>query len=157
MKIYLFFLSMIFLISNESKEKIIGNLNSYNLKIIVETDPTKKTDEIDFHHVIKEKIYFRNKAEILSTEIIEVKSNDGYILTGINTLKSKNKNIYQMEYYRSNGSPEIFVYFDNRGTKLCKQTAFRNKTEYNFIKKGLNTKYFDDLKIVKSYDLIDLF
>lgn len=157
MKFSLIFLLAFLLISNESKEKIIGNTQGYNLKVIVEIDPKKKTKEISFHHIVKEKLYFRNKTQILKTEIVDLENLNGYILSGINELKFKNDNIYQMEYYRSNGSPEIFVYFNVSGILLCKETVYRNKTEYNFIKKGLNEKYFDNFKPVRSYDLMELF
>jgi hypothetical protein len=153
---FLLFFSFLLTSNNESKEIIIGNPKSYNLKVIVETDPKKKTDEISFSHIIKESIYFRLKTQILATEIIDVEKLDGYVLSGINELKSKKHNIYQMEYYRSNGSPEIFIYYDTSGKRLCKMTAYRDKTEYNFIAKGLNDKYFTDYKLIKSYD-IDLF
>ena len=153
---FILFFSFLLTSNNESKEIIIGNLKSYNLKVIVETDPKKKTEEISFRHIIKERIYFRLKSQILATEIIDVENLDGYVLSGINELKSKKQNIYQIEYYRSNGSPEIFVYYDTSGKRLCKMTTYRDNTEYNFIAKGLNEKYFTDFKLIKNYD-IDLF
>jgi len=157
MKFSLIFFLMFILTSNESKEKIIGNSESYNLKVIIEIDPTKKTKEISFHHIVKENIYFRNKKQILKTEIVDLENLNGYILSGISEFKSKKENIYEMEYYKSNGSPEIFVYFNVSGILLYKKTAYRNKTKCNFIKKGLSEKYFDNFKLVKSYDLIELF
>lgn len=51
----------------------------------------------------------------------------------------------------------LTAYFNDTGTLLYKKTAYRNKTECNFIKKGLSEKYFDNFKLVKSYDLIELF
>ena len=157
MKFSLIFLLIFLLTSSESKEKIIGDTESYNLKVIIDIDAKKKTDEINFHHVVKEKIYFRNKTQILKTEIVDLKNLDGYILSGINELKFKKNNIYQLEHYRSNGSPEIFVYFNVSGIMLYKETAYRNKTECNFIKKGYSKTYFDNFKVVKNYDLMELF
>ena len=157
MKFSSIFLLIFLLTSIESKEKIIGDTESYNLKVIIEIDAKKKTDEISFHHVVKEKIYFRNRTQTLKTEIVDLKNLDGYILSGINELKFKKNSIYQMEYYKSNGSPEIFVYFNVSGIMLYKETVNRNKTECNFIKKGYNKTYFDNFKVVKNYDLIELF
>ena len=87
------FFSFLLTSNNESKEIIIGNLKSYNLKVIVETDPKKKTEEISFRHIIKERIYFRLKTQILATEIIDVENLDGYVLSGINELKSKKQKL----------------------------------------------------------------
>ena len=45
---------------------------------------------------------------------------NGYALTEITELKAANKKIYRMDYYRSNGSPEIYIFYDNNGSRLCK-------------------------------------
>ena len=154
MKLFISFIFAIFLTSNyELKEKIIGNTESYNLKVISTIDPRKKTDEISFHHVITQKIYFRNKSNIIQTKTVNVEKLNGYALTEITELKAVDKKIYRMNYYRSNGSSEIFIFYDNNGSRLCKMNCPRNETKYIFIKKGFKASYFEDLEVIKNYDL----
>jgi hypothetical protein len=65
MKFYLIFLFTFLLSSSyETKEKTIGSPGSYNLKIIVETDPKKKTEEIGFQHLIKEPREIKSSLEL---------------------------------------------------------------------------------------------
>ena len=78
MKFSIVFLLAFLLTSIVSKEKIIGNTNTYNLKVIVVIDPTKRTEEISYSHIITEKINFRNKTRILKTEIINIPANRNF-------------------------------------------------------------------------------
>ena len=68
-------------------------------------------------------------------------------------MKSNNKIVYQFEYYRSNGSPEIYVFYDVHGLRICKMQSSRSETKYSFIKKGFDAAFFENLKLIKYNDL----
>ncbi|OYU84484.1 MAG: hypothetical protein CFE24_06225 [Flavobacterium sp. BFFFF2] len=156
MKLLLGIISIIIWTSNvEVRKTIIGNIESFNIEVAVEIDNSRWTDEISFEHVIKEIVIFKHQSKILKTEIINLKNLDGYVLSEIALMKSGNRNFYRMDYYRSNGSPEISIFYDIYGSRICKMNCPRNETIYLFIKKGYKKSFFDydNMKQMKTYDL----
>ena len=141
---------------NDLNETLIGNPDSYNLKVIVDIDKSKKTNAMSFSHVKKETLLFRFKARVLKTTVIPIQKLDGYALVGVWVMKSDHNEIYLTEYYRSNGSPKIFIYYDRNGTRICKLNCSRKETKYLFIRKGYSKDFFDNLEEGKHHD-IELF
>jgi hypothetical protein len=138
------------------KEKIVDNENGYNVKVIVKIDGSKKTQEINFKHIISQKLCFRFKNKNLIVKNLTLKKLDGYAVTGINIQEYENKYFYSLELYKSNGSPEIFIVYDVNGILIAKMKNTKTKTQYKFFKKGIDSTFFDNIKNVAVYDLTDL-
>lgn len=138
------------------KEKIVGDEKNYNLKVIFKIDKRKKTEEINFKHIINQKLCFRFKNKDLRYKNFNVSYSDGYVLSGIEIQKYKNHFFYNVELYKSNGSPEIFVIYDINGVLIAQMKTSKTKTEYKFFKKGFDSTFFDETKTLNVYDLTDL-
>lgn len=149
---------ILFLISNiasfsQTKEKTVGELSTYNLFVTITSD--KNNNENPFH-IVSQTIDFRLKLKKLSGKSFTVKEMDGYALTGVTTLTIKNKLYYQFGFYRSNGSPEIYRVYNNRGELVAKLTMVRDKTTYRFYRKSINSFLLNNATVLRDYDLMDL-
>lgn len=152
--LFLSFALLSFGSSPVTKQKTIGNPKGYNLLISVTSDKDKKANA--FHEIVSEKVIFRLKQKILSTKKFTIRESDGYALSDICMLKYKNQLYYELNFYRSNGSPEIGIIYSLKGERLVKWTATRSNTTYTYFKKDLSSNFYDKLKFVKRYDLMDL-
>lgn len=143
--------------ASETKTKIIGNPENYNILVTVEIDSHKKTENISFDHVVSQQIDFRLAAKTLKTEIVNGNDMKGYVLSGISELESSSQKIYQLDFYKSNGSPEINIYYTPAGLMLLKTTSAKDQEKYVFIGKGITTKFLDSFVLVKQYDIFELY
>lgn len=135
-------------------ERTIGDLNGYHISIKVTSDESKRRNAD--HAVVSQKVVFRQKQKILTTKTFTVKAYDGYAISDLSIQKYKNRLYYELAFYRSNGSPEIYEIYNLNGKKLAKCTAARNGTTYTFFSKGIQSDFFEKSKTVKSCDLIKL-
>lgn len=137
----------------KTKEKTIGNLKGYNLTVKVTSDKSKKANA--FHCIVNQSIKFRQQQKTLATKLFTLKAYDGYAISDIRIVKYKKQLYYELAFYRSNGSPEIYELYNTAGEKLAKCTAARDKTTYAFFRKSVNSGFFTESELVKSYDLIE--
>lgn len=140
----------------ESEATQIGNLDHYNVKIIAHLKEKKNT-EINFDHVVDQKVFFRLKKKVLSIKIFNVKEWDGYVTTGISILKNRKSLYYEFELYRSNGSPEQYLLFDVNGNIVARTVNKNTGTGYIYYKKYANKTFIDNLVLVHKKDLSSLY
>lgn len=139
------------------KEKLIGDSKGYNIKATIKLDPSKKTEEISFKHIINQTINFREKQKNIISVVFNTKKMNGYAITGINILNYKRQIYYELELYRSNGSPEIYLIYNEVGKRIIKSVERSNKTQYYFLKKNINSDFFEMSEISIKYDLTDMY
>lgn len=139
------------------KERLIGDFKSHNIKLTIKINPAKRTKEINFNHVVNETICFRFKQKNLSSKVFNRKELKGYAITGINILNYKNQLMYELELYRSNGSFEIYLVYNEMGQLIIKTTVENGKTKNIFYKKSIDTSFFDLAKTLEKNDLTYLY
>jgi hypothetical protein len=143
--------------SLETKVKVLGNPNSYNVMVSLNLDSSNKSEPASFEHVVSYHLDFRVATKTLKSENMSKADLDGYIISAVIELESKTQKIYELELFRSNGSPEIYIYYDKFGKRLLKKESSGKKLKKEYIGKGVKKEFLDEFTIVNQHDFLQLY
>ena len=140
------------------KEVIIGNINDHNLRVNIKIDTDKiKREQFALHHIVSQTVDFRFKTKKMRSTKFTFNKFNGFVLTGIREIEVDKVKYYAFDFYRSNGSPEIVIYYNLNGQKLGKGEYLKTKSMFQLYSKNIDTTFFQKAETIKQVDLMYLY